>query len=671
MAASHNEQHREVIVTTEKYPVRFFRSRDRGSYVPYHYHDAFEFIYLTQGAITLSSLNHQSPLSCFIARLPQLPRTLPTQIDLSLGEQPDPRPQSSDTAAASATSAAGGTADATSSASATDTADSTTADSEADMSPADASAIAPNAVTTARAGSRRGRKGKYQADSSAQNSSNHSELDAKSDKLPHLSLAEQSAATLGPLPDSAITMRPSSSHPQNPRAQELLANMAENRGATANLRALATAKLFDSMPDDAEVQSAIATGTASGDDTTATTEFADPTCIDTRELQDTPPVAGDLENLEDTHGIKAHYGYAKGLTLHPSWQDNTNFTAQDGDAGPTYDMSALGYNFALINSNEMHASSCQNYNEAYVLQIPEKFLTELSDYREGFPLYLNPHLASKSCLERFSRAFLRLAVIHEHYQEQAGFMIHFNHALYAILECLMEMIVPVSTLSQIQNDLNLSLMRSANLKRLQPVFDFLKNHYHEHIKLEQMAAVAHLHPGYFCQFFKEAVGMSPLNYLSELRLCHIYYDLAEQKLPISEILQRHGYTNAKKFYRLFKERFHQSPTEVRAQHAAHNAAAHRGYSYFERLYQQSQGIDDPVEGDTSSQTASTSSPAATSAAASAAPAPAASAAAKPVTDSTASLTAKTAKNKGISPAAANAASILAAKRAKAKASQDD
>ena len=652
MAASHNEQHREVIVTTEKYPVRFFRSRDRGSYVPYHYHDAFEFIYLTQGAITLSSLNHQSPLSCFIAHLPQLPRTLPTQIDLTFGEQQAPLSPDAVNAAndASADNAA-------------------TADNDADASSEDADALAPNAATKARTKAHR-RKGKYQASNSSANNSNQSELDAKSDKLPHISLAEQSAATLGPLPDSAITMRPSSSHPQNPRAQKLLANMTENNGSTSNLRALATAKLFDSMPDDNEMQSmssagagtdveagisvaTVSTAAASADTAQAS---ANANTSELSPLPDTPPVAGDIENLEDTHGIKAHYGYAKGLTLHPSWQESSNFSAQDSDVGPTYEMSALGYNFALINSNEMHASSCQNYNEAYVLQIPEKFLTELSDYREGFPLYLNPHLASKSCLERFSRAFLRLAVIHEHYQEQAGFMIHFNHALYAILECLMEMIVPVSTLSQIQNDLNLSLMRSANLKRLQPVFDFLKNHYHEHIKLEQMAAVAHLHPGYFCQFFKEAVGMSPLNYLSELRLCHIYYDLAEQKLPISEILQRHGYTNAKKFYRLFKERFHQSPTEVRAQHAAHNSAAHRGYSYFERLYQQSQGPEEPAEGETSSQSVQSAQSAS---------------AAQQDTDSAASLTAKTAKTKTISSAAANAASILAAKRAKAKTTKED
>ena len=254
MAASHNEQHREVIVTTEKYPVRFFRSRDRGSYVPYHYHDAFEFIYLSQGAITLSSLNHQSPLSCFIARLPQLPRTLPAQIDLSFGEKQDPN--TATVVAAGADANAANTNDASADKAAT-------ADNDADASSEDADALTPNAATKARTKAHR-RKGKYQASSSSPNNSNQSELDAKSDKLPHISLAEQSAATLGPLPDSAITMRPSSSHPQNPRAQKLLANMTENNGTTSNLRALATAKLFDSMPDDNEMQSMSSAGAEAG-----------------------------------------------------------------------------------------------------------------------------------------------------------------------------------------------------------------------------------------------------------------------------------------------------------------------------------------------------------------------------------------------------------------------
>lgn len=577
--ALHNEHHREVIVTTEKYPVRFFRSRDRGSYVPYHYHDAFEFIYLTRGTMSLSSLPNHHPLSCFIAKLPALPQKLPIKISFA---------------------------------------------HDAEVQAAAAQAASERAAAIAAAA----------AEAAAAAAAEEAER-RKLKELTHIGLAEQNASSLAPLLDSATSMRPSSSHPQDPRLMGLIESMDKQ---PQSLRAQAEAKLFATTPEEVdEKEPAPAPASAPAPATTEATTTTAATASEATEAKaqsDSAGVVGDWDNLKPNalraalH--KANHGWAKGLVVHPAWQDpkdaatkgtspstSASSTTKDGagaeaskatganaeDAGDSdemanysessnYEMSSFNYNFALINSNEMHASSCQSFNEAYVLQIPEKFFIELCGYSEAFPLYLNPHLASKECLERFSRAYLRLAVVHEHYQERPGFLIHFNHALYAILECLMDMIVPVATLNQLQDDLNCSLMRSANLRRLQPVFDFLKYHYHERIKLEQMAAVAHLHPGYFCQFFKDAVGMSPINYLSELRLCHIYYDLSERKEPISEILQRHGYTNAKKFYRLFKERFGKSPTEVRQSHSGHTLPSHRGYSYFERLYHQSPFPDD-------------------------------------------------------------------------------
>lgn len=243
-------------------------------------------------------------------------------------------------------------------------------------------------------------------------------------------------------------------------------------------------------------------------------------------------------------------------------------------------LQANGYNFALINSNEMHASSCQHYNEAYVLQIPETFLAESINYHQSFPLYLDLHQASEQDLKHLTRAFWRLIVVHECLQDQDGFKVYFNHALYSLLESLLPLVVSGHALQQ----LKLEPSRSANLKRLQPVFDFLRDHYHEPLKLEQLAALAHLHPGYFCSVFKDAVGMSPMSYLSEIRMCHVYYDLAESKLPITTILQRHGYTNTKKFYRLFKERFHVSPREVQASHNKQALHSTKEPSYFDRLF---------------------------------------------------------------------------------------
>lgn len=404
MPSHHKQQHLEVIVTDEQYPVRFFRSIDAGSYVPYHYHAAVEMIYLSRGSMVINTPANAAHHACMVASLPPLPNPLP-------------------------------------------------------------------------------------ADLNGLSFSSHDEVTEPN--ITYVSRPEATAAT----------------------------------AATA-------------AADDAK--------------------------------------AGNKSHRQDKLGRVSRRNHDRAGD-----GDNDLLTLAFGSEN-SHDMSADGVNFALINSNEMHASSCASFNEAYVLQIPEAFLTQVFDYHEPMELCLDLSCASAKTLATFSHAYLHLIIVHERYQGSAGFKLRFMHALYALLESMMEMVLPQSKGAAISAH---NLTRSSNFKRLQVVFDYLKHHYQEHITLQQMADLVHLHPGYFCEIFKEAVGMSPLTYLSELRLFHIYYDIAETQQPITTILRKHGYANAKKFYRIFKERFHQSPTAVRAQRTAATAPRPeaRGYSYYERI----------------------------------------------------------------------------------------
>lgn len=128
----------------------------------------------------------------------------------------------------------------------------------------------------------------------------------------------------------------------------------------------------------------------------------------------------------------------------------------------------------------------------------------------------------------------------------------------------------------------IALNKNMNLRRIQPVLDYLKVHYHEQIKLQDMADLINLHPRYFCRVFKDAVGMSLLSYVAELRLCHIYNDLTETKTLISTIMRRHGYSDHKQFYRSFKARFKVTPKEVRAMLKSNQDPTPKSHTYFER-----------------------------------------------------------------------------------------
>ena len=78
-----------------------------------------------------------------------------------------------------------------------------------------------------------------------------------------------------------------------------------------------------------------------------------------------------------------------------------------------------------------------------------------------------------------------------------------------------------------------------------------------------MARELHLQVNYFCHFFKKNTGMTYLNYLNEYRLAKVYHDLIVTDIPLKHLLERHGFTNYKKFRQSFHEKFQTTPRVVR------------------------------------------------------------------------------------------------------------
>ena len=51
--------------------------------------------------------------------------------------------------------------------------------------------------------------------------------------------------------------------------------------------------------------------------------------------------------------------------------------------------------------------------------------------------------------------------------------------------------------------------------------------------------------------------------LNSYRLSRIYRDLIATDLPVGTLAEKHGFTNDKLFHRLFRERFHTTPLQLR------------------------------------------------------------------------------------------------------------
>lgn len=94
---------------------------------------------------------------------------------------------------------------------------------------------------------------------------------------------------------------------------------------------------------------------------------------------------------------------------------------------------------------------------------------------------------------------------------------------------------------------------------------YLENHYDQEITLEKLAHDQFVSPTYLSRIFKEATGISPINYLISIRLKRAKELLQNDKLTIKEIATRVGYQDAYHFSKSFKKYFGAAPSNVSSQ----------------------------------------------------------------------------------------------------------
>ncbi len=107
---------------------------------------------------------------------------------------------------------------------------------------------------------------------------------------------------------------------------------------------------------------------------------------------------------------------------------------------------------------------------------------------------------------------------------------------------------------------------SYKLKQLQPVIDYIDNHYMEEIELKQLSDVIGLSPQYLCRLFKDCLNLRPFEYLARKRIQEAKTLLLEEKFTINEIARTVGYNDCSYFCAVFKRHEMLSPAEFRTLH---------------------------------------------------------------------------------------------------------
>jgi AraC-like DNA-binding protein len=100
--------------------------------------------------------------------------------------------------------------------------------------------------------------------------------------------------------------------------------------------------------------------------------------------------------------------------------------------------------------------------------------------------------------------------------------------------------------------------------RINQVFNYVHEHFREHISLSDIAGVANLSPAAFCRYFKTRTRNSFVDYVNQIRVEYARELLMEGRLDITQVSFSSGFNNLSNFNKQFKKMAGETPSQYRA-----------------------------------------------------------------------------------------------------------
>lgn len=104
--------------------------------------------------------------------------------------------------------------------------------------------------------------------------------------------------------------------------------------------------------------------------------------------------------------------------------------------------------------------------------------------------------------------------------------------------------------------------QTLNLKKLQPIFDFIQDHLHQPLRVVELASMLDMSEKYFITYFKNVVGVTPGLYIYELKMNRARDLLYNKKrYSMQQIASMIGYPDAYSFSKAFKKYYQVPPSQ--------------------------------------------------------------------------------------------------------------
>ncbi len=141
--------------------------------------------------------------------------------------------------------------------------------------------------------------------------------------------------------------------------------------------------------------------------------------------------------------------------------------------------------------------------------------------------------------------------------KSSGYKFKVIGSLYELLGVIVDnhLYKPTSGESTLYND--------KNIPKLKKILTYLRQNYDKQLTLTDMAQAAGMSPKYFCYFFKEMTGKTPVEYLKGFRIEKASRKLLNTDLSVTDIAFSCGFNDLSYFIKTFKSVKNVSPAKFR------------------------------------------------------------------------------------------------------------
>ena len=108
-----------------------------------------------------------------------------------------------------------------------------------------------------------------------------------------------------------------------------------------------------------------------------------------------------------------------------------------------------------------------------------------------------------------------------------------------------------------------AILPAAYDERIYSAIMYIEEHLTQELSLSELAGHVSLSAPYFSKLFKEVMGSSFSEYLTNARLQQAQILLGQTDLSIEKIAEKVGFANGNYFCNVFKKRYHMAPSEFR------------------------------------------------------------------------------------------------------------